>query len=157
MKNSLLITLTAAALAALNVWQCRQHTAVTPQHHYRTDTVTVRETITAHIPVPQHEHTIRTDTVRLPILRTDTLVIHDTLRVLVPIVQRTYSTPQYRAVISGYNPTLDSIQLYPLTRTVTLTRSPKRWGIGIQAGYSLTPHGLAPTIGIGISYNLLQW
>lgn len=34
---------------------------------------------------------------------------------------------------------------------------PKRWGIGVTAGYGITKSSLSPYVGIGISYNLIQW
>lgn len=86
---------------------------------------------------------------------TDTIHIADT------IVQReevTYQDSTYRAVISGYRPRLDRLEIYPRTITHTLTPKTKTktkpWGIGLQAGYGL-PHGAY--IGVGVSYNIVRW
>lgn len=84
---------------------------------------------------------------------TDTIHIADT------IVQReevTYQDSTYRAVVSGYRPRLDKLEIYPRTITHTITPQPKAkpWGIGLQAGYGW-PHGAY--IGVGISYNLVRW
>lgn len=36
-------------------------------------------------------------------------------------------------------------------------RKPKSWGIGLNAGYGATEHGLTPYIGIGISRNIIRF
>ena len=88
----------------------------------------------------------------------DTVVVRDTVRdsipVIIPIERKEYRTADYRAVVSGYKPSLDYIEVYRKTQTVTLSPKPKRWGIGLQAGISY-PAGWH--VGIGISYDIWQW
>lgn len=90
----------------------------------------------------------------------DTIHIRDTIRIddtlVLPRQEVIYQDSLYRAVISGYRPRLDHLELFPRTTTHTLTPQlkPKRWGIGLQAGYGL-PYG--PYIGLGVSYNLVRW
>lgn len=36
-------------------------------------------------------------------------------------------------------------------------QKPKRFGIGLQAGYGVGNAGLTPFVGIGLSYNILSW
>lgn len=82
---------------------------------------------------------------------------NDSVDVVIPITQKVYEDSTFRAYVSGYNPALDSIQIFQRKETIYI-RSPtknKRWGIGIQAGCGLTPHSVQPYIGIGISYNFL--
>lgn len=87
----------------------------------------------------------------------------DSLRVpvVVPIERRVYVTADYRAEVEGYRPRLVSMELYRQTQVVTETpvARPRRWGIGIQAGYGLAPRTgrWEPYIGIGIQYSLWQW
>lgn len=87
----------------------------------------------------------------------DTIHVGDTV---LPVEQKIYRDSNYTAYVSGYNPNLDSLKVYPKTVTVTndIVRIPKcpskKWGLGIQAGYSY-PAG--SYVGIGISYNLLVW
>lgn len=77
-------------------------------------------------------------------------VVFDTIRVRLPIESKHYSTTNYDAWVSGYEPQLDSIKVYQ--REVKPKQS--RWSIGLQGGVGLTPKGLQPYIGIGIGYRL---
>lgn len=106
-------------------------------------------------------------------VRVDTLVhrVNDTTVIAVPIpIDRYLFTDDttYRAQISGYNVTLDSMSVFrrSVDRVVTIDRTitprPKRFGIGIGVGYGITlaPTGrpvTAPYIGIGISYNFIRF
>lgn len=96
-------------------------------------------------------------------IRTDTLWLHDTLALPVPIEQKVYADSDYRAVVSGWHASLDTISVYPKTMVIMETTQvpvpapPKRWGLGIAAGYGASKDGLSPYIGVGISYSILQW
>lgn len=129
------------------------------------DTVTVIDTVTCYRPVPRDSAVVRYETVRLMVADTarvtvtDTVRVADSVEVVVPITQRVYSDSLYRAYVSGYRPRLDSIFVYPRTRYVTVTRQakPRRWGIGLQAGYGVGCGGIGPYIGIGVSYNFITF
>lgn len=79
----------------------------------------------------------------------------------VPLIKQTvtYSDSTYKAVISGYNPKLDYIETYNTTHYITefVREKPKKWGIGIQAGYGIGRNGLQPYVGVGVSYNLIRF
>lgn len=89
----------------------------------------------------------------------DTMHIGDTV---VGREQAYYEDSLYRAWVSGYRPRLDSLQIFP--RTVyqnvtndiyhTIIPKKKRWGLGLQAGYSY-PNGWY--VGVGVSCNLFMW
>lgn len=82
----------------------------------------------------------------------------DSVEVEIPIISREYNGEGYRAWVSGYNPMLDSIEVYRTTNTVTLPKPKrKRWGIGVQAGYGLGRNGMQPYVGVGVSYNLVNF
>lgn len=132
----------------------------------RTDTVTVRETIRVDRPVPVRS-AVR-DTIRLvlrdTVVRDDTVTVRDT--VILPRETKTYQDSLYRAVVSGFRPSLDSLTIFHPVRYITRTETvkvPQRkpWGIGIQAGYGATIRdgriAPAPYIGVGISYNLFSF
>lgn len=129
------------------------------------DTVTVIDTIAYHYPVPHDSAVVRYETVRLRVADTvrvtvsDTVRVADSVEVIVPITQKVYADSLYRAYVSGYRPRLDSIFVYPTTRYVTVTRQakPRRWGIGLQAGYGVGRGGTGPYVGIGVSYNLYDF
>lgn len=100
-------------------------------------------------------------------VRTDTLiqVINgDTVFVPVPIDRYTFTDDtSYRAVVSGYNVSLDRLDIFRPTieRTITI-REParkRRFGLGLQCGYGISmPNGTFHTyIGVGISYNFLTF
>jgi hypothetical protein len=81
----------------------------------------------------------------------------DSVEVELPIIERTYLDEQYKITIEGYNPVLKSIEVYPRTAYITTTETitkRKRWGVslGVQGGYGITPQGMQPYAGVGISF-----
>ena len=129
----------------------------------KVDTLFVYDTIFVEKPVIKKVEII--DTLLLPVPITDTLMLHDTVLVHLPIEQRQYSDPRYTAWVSGYRPQLDSIHIYQRTEYInkeikTVTK-PKRWGIGLQAGYGVSLRNgqvfTAPYIGVGLSYSIINW
>lgn len=123
----------------------------------RRDTVVVVDTCLFPDPYPVERRI--TEYIRVPV--TDTLQLHDTTFVLLPREQLTYSDSLYRAWVSGYDPRLDSIEVYRRTEyihTVERERAP-RWSVAVQAGLGAGRAGLTPYVGVGVSYTLfpLQW
>jgi hypothetical protein len=127
---------------------------------HRTDTMWMRDTVRETVLVPKIRYLTRVDTVLL-------LVPGDTVKVpvLVPISRNVYEGEDYRAVVSGFRASLDTLDIFRKTQTVTNTvvqrvevpGKPKRWGIGVSAGYALTPQGVKPYIGAGISYSFITF
>ena len=128
----------------------------------KVDTLFICDTIFIEKPVIKKVETI--DTLLLPVSITDTLMLHDTVFVHLPIEQRQYSDPRYTAWVSGYRPKLDSIHIFQqtqyITKEVKVATKPKRWGIGLQAGYGVSLHNgkvfPAPYIGVGLSYSIVN-
>lgn len=124
-----------------------------PEKRLRVDTVFFRDTIRDTLLLPQKIYLTRIDTVymRLP---------HDTVKVpvLVPIERKVYETEDYRAVVSGFRPNLDSMEIFPQTRVITRTveaasATKRRWirfGIGVGVGYDPFKRSLHPTIQAGV-------
>ncbi len=85
----------------------------------------------------------------------------DSVEVLIPRSQRVYEDSTYRAYVSGYNAELDSIFVIRRSEYITNTRilrsPPKRFCVGLQAGYGYTPRGFQPFVGIGVAVNLLSF
>lgn len=127
---------------------------------HTTDTVVVRDTVRETVLVPKVRYLTRVDTVLLPVPG-DTVEVP----VLVPISRNVYEGEDYRAVVSGFRASLDTLDIFRKTQTVTNTVAqrvevpgkPKRWGIGVSAGYALTPQGVKPYIGAGISYSFITF
>ena len=96
------------------------------------DTIYYRDTITREKPVYLTRYI--KDALRVPV--TDTIRLRDTLWLDLPREVREYGDSTYRAVVSGFRPSLDRIDIYQrertITRTVTLPSS--RLGFGVQAG-----------------------
>lgn len=116
----------------------------------KSDTIRVTDTVTVVVPQPI-ERAVR-----------DTIVVHTTdtfereVIVTLPREVITYQDSTYRAVVSGYRPTLDSLTIYHQRRIIKMTEQlpPPRWSIGLQGGVGVTPKGVQPYIGVGVSYRL---
>ena len=111
---------------------------------------TIRDTIKIPKPYPVAVHTV------------DTVWLHvsDTVAVPLPIESKTYEGEDYRAVVSGWRPSLDEISVFPKTITVTTTNTvtqripAPRVSFGLAAGpgvfYDGKVHG-----GVGVVAGVL--
>ena len=155
MRTLLWLLLLASLL--LNIWL---YGSITRQpHDVDTDTVTITDTVMVRVPVVRDSVIVRTEIAYL--VRHDTLtrpsdsLTRDTVPVIIPITQRTYSDDStYTAWVSGYHASLDSIAVYRQMELVTVRQKPRRWTVGLSAGYGITPKGLQPYVGVGVSYRL---
>lgn len=83
----------------------------------------------------------------------------DSVSVVIPIEQRVYEGEYYKATVEGYRPSLVDMQLkipaVLVTETKTITKR-KLWSvtIGPQLGYGITPAGLHPYAGVGVTFGL---
>ena len=74
-----------------------------------------------------------------------------------------YQDSNYYARISGVAPRLDELRIYPKTVYETkyiyrdVISKPKRWGIGLSAGYGVGKNGLSPVLAVTVNYNLFQF
>lgn len=80
----------------------------------------------------------------------------DSAVVELPIEQKVYGDSTYKAWVSGFDARLDSIKLFQPTKYITITtkQKPSRWNVGLQGGVGITPKGIQPYIGVGVSYKL---
>lgn len=126
------------------------------------DTVTVVrvDTVKIDAPVPVHHYIKQHDTAF--IVLTDVKV--DTVKELVylPREYMVYKDTSYRAVVSGVQPRLDSIEVYQRTRTETITKTVKvpdrkRWGLGVNVGAGWNGKEVQPYVGVGVQYNIFRW
>lgn len=138
----------------------RANRAHAPELMVQTDTLRIRDTLLVERPVPVEVRVV--DTMLVAVM--DTVTVNDTVYLQLPREEKVYESGDYRAKVSGYRPELDWIEVYP--QTVYVTRnisvdSRKRWGIGLQAGYGAYAAAgqvrLAPYLGVGISWNILQF
>lgn len=135
---------------------------VTACHNTRTvtetDTVVVRDVIYKDKPTPTYRQTVRT--ILLPITDTTTISVRDTIYAPLPVEEVEYRDSLYYAVVSGYKPVLEHLEIYPETKVITRTvtaRNERKWHVGVQAGYGVTTNGLSPYVGVGITYDIFNF
>lgn len=126
----------------------------------KVDTLYLRDTLRVETPVFIERHTVDTMVVSV----TEFQVVHDTAWVQLPREEVEYRDTSYRAVVSGFLPRLEELEIYQREKVVTIqtervVRVPdaRRWGVGVQAGYGITPAGFQPYLGVGLSYNFARF
>ena len=134
----------------------------------RRDTIVMRDTI--RVTMPAEEVTEYVEHVKeKPVIVRDTEVVERDPQIVyvrgdsveIPIVQKRYSDSTYTAWVSGYKPSLDSIEVYRKTvvqrETITLRKISPRWGICVTGGYGYGTKnkGFEPFVGIGVYYRIL--
>lgn len=177
MKKSVVCIL-ALILCAISFFAGRgcQSGVVIPNSEYEVvDSTTTEATIPDTAPVPRDSIVVKyvyetipitpppkadvdsqeTSTPELP----DSLAITikgDSAEVVIPMTQTTYETENYRAYVSGYRAKLDSLFITQPITTVRICEptKPKRFSVGLQVGYGMTPKGFMPYVGVGVSVNL---
>ena len=155
LTNVLHFFLAAAIAVAFGLWSAhhfRYEPPEPPEVVVRVDTLVVHDTLTAYKPVPFNVYVV--DTMYVPVK----VESSDTVWVELPRVAKVYQDSTYRAVVSGYRPSLDTISVYQRTvyidRVERVTIPAPRWSWGVQAGVGATKDGLGPYIGVGIQYRL---
>lgn len=74
-----------------------------------------------------------------------------------------YSDSSYYARVSGVEPRLDEIRVYPKTvyRTETVTQTvaqkERRWCVGVTGGVGVTQKGVLPFVGVGVMWRVWGW
>lgn len=112
----------------------------------------------------------RVDTIRIVEPKPYKVVVRDTIYITDTLVGsyfvhevKEYIHPTFYARVSGINANLEDIKVYPketikyITTTEKVYEKPKKWGVGISAGYCVTTQGLQPYLGLGVTYNIWQF
>lgn len=156
MNKNLVIAVLSLLLALSLVFQYLYHSnRNSVENSLKTDTITITkiDTVTVLKPVVQYRYITQviTDT----LYNTDSVLVP----VRIPIESKTYQDSTYRAVVSGYRASLDTIQVYPIHTYTTITNiitKQKRFNIGVQAGVGYGCFNKKPDIyvGLGVSYKL---
>ena len=141
-------------------------------------TTTVRDTIRRPVPKPQQPQSAGVVYAKLKIkpakalkgidvaenpTQSGTLKAEDSATVAVPITRKVYQTPDYRAVVSGFRPNLDSMEVYRDTRTITETitkvlPAKKKWlalTAGPQVGVDINGQ-VVPSVGVTLGIILIS-
>ena len=82
--------------------------------------------------------------------------------VTLPVEQKVYRDSDYVAWVSGVMPSLDSLNIFKRTETVTITETitrrekASRWSVGLQGGYGygIKSKQFEPFVGVGVSYRI---
>ena len=175
-KAVIILAILLAISASYNIIYIRARMSGGTDGQTRTYTVRLVDTLRYVSPAPVRDTIVRyvrvtapiapqpPDTAARAVAATDTLRamhgIADTAAVIIPITSRTYSTPEFTATVSGYQPSLDSITIHA-PRTIIPNNPPaaksKPWGIGIAAGIGAGRGGITPFIGITLQYSLIRF
>lgn len=121
----------------------------------KTDTFIRVDTLKERVPYPVYETVIQTIPEPFPVyitLEGDT--VREPIYVSVPITQKEYLSDNYHAWVSGYKPSLDSIDIFHKTTYITKQQSIRRWGLGIIGGYGIGKNGFSPYLGVGLYYKI---
>ena len=179
-KAVIILALLLAISAAYNIIYIRARVSGGTDGQTRPDTVRLVDTLRYVSPAPVRDTIIRYVRVPVELPRPDNPAnpynpanpgnsaesaeeaadASDTAAVIIPITSRTYSTPEFTATVSGYQPSLDSITIHA-QRTIITNNPPavksKPWGIGIAAGIGAGRGGITPFIGITLQYSLIRF
>lgn len=153
--DMLLAVCLAFAAGFLAGRHARPHTGPQSEVPAKADTLIVRDTIRVTEPEYVAVEKVRTDTVRLVTVERDTVLAE------VPIERKTYCKDSvYRAVVSGYRPSLEEIEVWPKSVTVTKATAPAQeqaphlsWGVSTGAGL-VAPLGGSAGFGIYIGFGM---
>ena len=130
------------------------------------ETKTYIDTITYNMPIPKDSMVVRYVTTTLPVVHHDTLhsnvtdtlhyLVKDSVEVEIPITQKVYEEEDYKAYVSGYMPSLDSIRVYRHNTITTIEKKQPRLTLGIQSGigYGIVSRQIEPYVGLGINIRI---
>lgn len=135
----------------------RQKTPLEPTE-IKVDTLFIRDTIMQYKPI----FVDKTKVDSVLILVKDTIVIRDSVYIYMDREKITWRDSLCEVYASGIMPQVDSVRHFREYQYVTIetaipVKEKSHWGLGINAGYGVGQGGLAPYIGLGVSYNILSW
>lgn len=151
----LLIFLVGVIVSGLTgIWIGKKMERENITQHTETTYVTKYDTIPCYFPEPKDSMVVRYITKTLATkpqgtqtepqgTQTEPQEAQDSVSVEIPITQKVYEADSYRAYVSGYEPSLDSIFVRQKTvqETITVPFKQKQnrfgFGIGIGAGYGI--------------------
>lgn len=127
----------------------------------RVDTLLVCDTIVQDKPISETREVIGKELVPVA----DTLWLRDTLFVYLERERLVWQDSLSRVFVSGVLPQVDSIEHFVKERIVTKevivpVKEKCRWGLSLTAGYGVhfgNGATAAPYVGVGLTYDLLNW
>ena len=124
----------------------------------KVDTLVIHDTTMSYRPI--YVDRVKLDSVLVPVV--DSVKIHDTTFVYLEREKVTWRDSLCEVYASGIRTQVDSVKHFEEYKYMTIeTQVPVKikshWGLGVQAGMGAGKNGLAPYVGVGISYNILSW
>lgn len=156
MNKNLIIAVLSLLLALSLLFQYLYHfNRKSEENRLKTDTVTITKIDTVTITKPVVRYRYLTKIITDTLYNTDSVLVP----VQIPIEAKVYKDSTYRAVVSGYRASLDTIQVYPIHTYTSITNTitkQKRFNIGVQAGFGYGCFNKKPDVyvGLGMSYRL---
>lgn len=138
MKNLIYIVILIVGIVA-GMLLCRQFCIPERVIETQRDTIIVRDTLVVEKPVPVKVTQKETLLVEV----TDTLRVKDTLYITLPKEVKIYASDEYYAEVSGYQPSLDYLEIYQKNVVVSKTEIPKEkknyLAVGMDASWCIKP------------------
>lgn len=163
MKNVLIILLSFFVMVLLNMTlmrSCRSQEQIVTKITV-TDTVVLTKVDTVKVMQPVPYKVIQIDTVYVAKDASNddsNDASNDDSKDVYLYETKIYKDSVLTAQLSGINATLDWYETYVPTRTEYIYSNvyipPKRLSVGLQGGVGVTPKGLQPYIGVGVTYRL---
>lgn len=156
MNKNLVIAVLSLLLALSITFQYLYHSnRNSVENSLKTDTITIIKIDTVTVVKPAVQYRYITQVITDTLYNTDSVLVP----VQIPIETKIYQDSTYRAVISGYRASLDTIQVHPIHTYTTITNmitKQKRFNIGVQAGvgYGFLLKKPDIYVGLGVSYRL---
>lgn len=142
MKTNNFISLLIIIILIINILIIRKPNEI-QYVSYHSDTI--RETITEYYPEPYE----------VKVIKTDTFLKKDTTFIFLPTERKTYSSENYHLTISGIQPQLEDITVYPkyIYQTTTIKPQPKpSFSVSVGVGYGIFNKKL--DLFVGASYSV---
>lgn len=153
MKKIYLYIILLVLGAVIGMLLCRQCTHDVPETIIQRDTLVRIDTVKELYPVSIREEIV--DSI-LVVVR-DTIRVKDTLYMDLPLEKRSYKRDDFYAEVTGYDPRLTYIEVYPKTVYIneSVTMQPHRWqfslDLGVDVGKDYNPY-IAPNLGAEIGF-----
>ena len=158
-----IVTVLLVALVFLLGWYVgkRMERAKFPDISERVDTLLVRDTLVWEKPFPVEVIKWKTTTEYLPVH--DTTIVRDSVLVDVPIERKVYKEDStYYAVVSGFRPSLDTLEVYKETvyvekvRTVT-SYKPFSWTVSPFVSQEVGLSNYDAKVGVQAEFGRNRW
>lgn len=140
MKKFILLLAVMIVGVALGMWLCRQFYSPERVIEVQKDTTFLIDTLVIEKPSEIKKETIKENVL---VEVRDTMWIHDTCYISLPLEKRTYRRDEFYAEVTGYEPRLTYIEVYPKTVVISKTETVKEkkngLAVGTELGWCVTP------------------